>query len=81
MVSDTGLPSPTFVQTDIEEGQFEEIYPITSLDDAEPVEFSVENNTDKFMDLVNSFAKVKCKVVKSNGQKQPPEVFCIKRCS
>ena len=81
MVSDTGLLTPTFAQTDNEEGKFEEIYPITFLDDAASVEFRVKNYTDKFMDLAISFVKVKCKIVESNCQKQPPEVFCIKRCS
>ena len=49
MFSETDLFISIFVQTDIEEEQYKESYPNTCLDDARPIEFSVENNTDKFI--------------------------------
>ena len=39
------------------------VYPITYLGEAGSVEFSLESNTDKSVDLANSFSKVKCKNV------------------
>ena len=51
MVSNTDLFTPTLVEANIENEQYKEIYPITSLDNARLAEFSVENNTDKLMDL------------------------------
>ena len=44
--SDADPFTSTFVQTDVEDGQYKEIYPVTFLDDAGPMEFSMENNTD-----------------------------------
>ena len=49
MFPETDLFISTFVQTDIEEKQCKESYPNTYLDDAGPIEFSMENNTDKFI--------------------------------
>ena len=47
MFSDTDLLTSTFLQTDIEEGHYKESYPSTCMDDAGPIEFRIENNTDK----------------------------------
>ena len=51
MVSNTDFFTPTLVEANIENEHYKEIYPITSLDNARHAEFSVENNTDKLMDL------------------------------
>ena len=67
MASDADLFTPTFVQTDIEDGHYDEIFPITSFDDTGLAEFTEENNANEFMDLEIMFVKVKCKIVKSNG--------------
>ena len=48
-----------FVQTYVEKGKYKEIFSTTSLEVAGPVEFT--------MDLVNSFSKIECKIVKSNS--------------
>ena len=60
MVLDIDLFIPTFIQRNIREGQFENVFPITSHNDAGPVEFIIECDAVKFMDLMNSFVKVKC---------------------
>ena len=67
-VSDTDLSTPAFVQSDIESGKYENIYPINKLEDNGPIEFVIDNTSDEFLDLNNSFLKVKCKITKANGQ-------------
>ena len=67
-VLDIDLFTPAFVQSDIESGRYEDIYPIIKLEDNGPVEFVIDNASDKFLDLNNSFLKVKCKITKANGQ-------------
>ena len=42
-------------------------FPITKLDYTGPVEFLVENATDKFLDLANTYLKLKLKLVKGDG--------------
>ena len=53
--------------TDIEIGVFENIYPVTNLEDGGSIEFMLENNSVQFLDLANSFLKLKCKITKANG--------------
>ena len=67
-VSDTDLFMPAFVQSDIESGRYEYIYPITKLKDNGPIEFVIDNASDKFLDLNNLILKVKCKITKANVQ-------------
>ena len=50
-LSDTDLFSPAFVQTDVTEGGHEEVYPVTKLEDSGPIEFFLENASEKFLDL------------------------------
>ena len=64
-VSDTDLFVPAFVQSDIESGRYEYIYPITKLKDNGPIEFVIDNASDKFLDLNNLILKVKCKITKN----------------
>lgn len=67
-VSDAELFLPSFVQTDLESGMYEDIFPFNnSLDDLGPIEFIIENSTDKFLDLANSYLKIKFKILKSDG--------------
>ena len=66
-LSDTDLFSPSFVQKDIQQGVFEDIYPISKLDDNGPIEFVTDNATEKFLDLANSYIKLKVKIVKNDG--------------
>ena len=67
-ISDTDLFTPAFVQSDIESGRYEDIYPITKLKDNGQIEFVIDNASDKFLNLNNSFFKVKCRITKANGQ-------------
>ena len=55
------------VQSDILNGKFEKIYPITKLEDSGPIEFLIENATDHFLDLRQSYLNIKFKVVNNNG--------------
>ena len=66
-ISDTDIFTPAFVQSDIERSYYEECFPITKLDDNGPVEFVIENATEKFIDLINTYMRVKMKVVKADG--------------
>ena len=66
-LSDTDIFTPAFVQKDIQHGFFEEIFPISKLSDSGPVEFFLENATDKFLDLANSYVKFKLRIKKTDG--------------
>ena len=66
-LSDTDLFTPAFVQSDIESGTFEEVYPLTKLEDNGPVEFIIKNSTDQFIDIVNTYLRMKVKLLKSDG--------------
>ena len=55
------------VQSDILNGKLEKIYPITKLEDSGPIEFLIENATDRFLDLRKSYVNIKLKVVNSDG--------------
>ena len=60
---DMDLFTPAFVQGDIDSGKFERVYPLTKLEDNGPIEFLVENATEKSIHLANSYLKGKYKVV------------------
>ena len=64
-ISDKDLFTPAFVQSDIESGRYEDIYPITKLKDNGPIEFVIDNASNKFLDLNNLILKVKCKITKN----------------
>ena len=66
-LSDTDIFTPAFVQTDIEHGTYEDVFPLSKLDDNGPIEFLMENATQKFLDLVNTYLSISCKVVKGDG--------------
>ena len=66
-LSDTDLFTPAFVQSDIESSTFEEIYPITKLDDGGSVEFTIKNSSDKFIDFVNTYLRLKVRLLKADG--------------
>ena len=55
------------IQSDILNGKFEKIYPITKLEDSGPIEFVIENATDHLLDLRQSYLNIKFNVVSSNG--------------
>ena len=64
-ISDTDLFTPAFVQSDIESGIFEDIYPVTNLDDGGSTEFVLRINSSKILDLAISYLKLKCKIIKA----------------
>ncbi|XP_066926649.1 uncharacterized protein F54H12.2-like [Clytia hemisphaerica] len=66
-LSDTDLFTPAFVQSDIQSGTFEEIYPITKLEDNGPLEFSIKNATDMFIDFANTYLRIKVRLLKGDG--------------
>ena len=68
-LSDTDLFTPTFIQSDIINGQFEDLFPITKPEDSGPIEFVIGNSTDKFIDPVNTFLKMKLSILKADGTK------------
>ena len=54
-------------QTSIEEGQFIEIYPLASLSQGAPIEFTISGATSEYVDLSNTFLHVQAKVTKADG--------------
>lgn len=61
-LSDTDVFTPSFTQNDIQHGFYEDIYPISKLNDNGPLEFLIENATDKFVDIANTFVKLKIQI-------------------
>ena len=66
-LSDADLFTPSFTQSDIKHGYNEDVFPISKLDDNGPIEFNIENATDKFVDLANTYLRMKVQIQKSNG--------------
>ncbi|XP_066910114.1 uncharacterized protein F54H12.2-like [Clytia hemisphaerica] len=66
-LSDTDVFTPAFVQTDIKQGVYEDVYPISKLNDNGPVEFVVKNASEMFLDLANTYFKFSLKIVKADG--------------
>ena len=48
-------------------GNSKKIYPITKLEDSGSIEFLIENATDHFLDLRQSFPNIKFKLLNRNG--------------
>ena len=55
------------VPSNILNGKFGKIYPITKLEDSGPIEFLTDNPTDHFRDVRQSYLNIKFKVVNSDG--------------
>jgi hypothetical protein len=58
-------------QTAVEEGQFVEIHPLASLAPGAPIEFSISENGEEYLDLFNIFLHVRAKITSPNGDKVP----------
>ena len=54
-ISDTNLSTPAFVHSVIQSGRYEDIFPITQLEDSVSTEFVIDSASDKFLDLSNCF--------------------------
>ena len=48
--------------------KFENIYLITKLEDSRPIEFVIENTTDHFLDLRQSYLDIKFKMANNDVQ-------------
>ena len=59
-----GVP-PT--QTSIEKGEWVEYYPITSVTETGPIQFSVVGNSDYYLDLSQSYLHIIAKIEKKGG--------------
>ena len=78
------------VQSDVLSGKFKKVYPITKLEDSGPIEFPIENATDHFLDLTQSYLNIKLKVINSAGSNLAadakagwltiPLPFCFSKC-
>lgn len=66
-LSDTDVFTPVFIQTDIKHGFFNDVFPISKLDDNGPVEFVLENSSEHFLDLANTYFKFKIQIKKEDG--------------
>ena len=55
------------VQSDILNGKFKKIYPTTKVEDSGLIQFLIENTTDHFLDLSQSYPDIKFNVVNSHG--------------
>lgn len=66
---DTGLDlfsiPPT--QTSIEEGQFIEFHPLSSLSPSAPIEFAISGGGTEYLDFSNTYLHVRAKVTKAAG--------------
>ena len=65
--SEFGLIKHPAVQSDILSMKFKKIYHITNLEDSGLISFLIENVTDQFMDLRQSYLNIRFKVVNSDG--------------
>ena len=54
-------------QTAVEEGQFVEYHPLSSLSPAAPIEFAISGATSEYLDLSNTYFHVRVKVTKADG--------------
>ena len=54
------------VQSSTLNGKFGKTYPITKLEDSEPIEFLIENAGDYFLGLRQSYLNIKLRVVNSD---------------
>lgn len=66
-VSELELFKRQFVQSDILNGKFKKIYPTTKLEDSGLIQFLIENTTNHFLDLSQSYPDIKFNVVNSHG--------------
>ena len=65
--SELDLFSVPATQTSIENSSFVEYHPLSSLDDANTIEFDVSASGSDYLDLNNSYLFIKAKITRSNG--------------
>lgn len=54
-------------QTAVEEGQFVEFHPLSTLSPGAPIEFAISGATTEYLDLSNTYLHVRAKVTKPDG--------------
>ena len=54
-------------QTAVEEGQFVEFHPLSSLSPGAPIEFAISGATSEYLDLSNTYLHVRAKITKADG--------------
>ena len=59
----------TPLQTSVEEGSWIEIRPVNSIEESSPVDFHIDGTSEYFLDLANTFIKVKVRIVSPDGQR------------
>ena len=60
------LFEPQPLQTSVEQGEWVEYRPLTTIDEGSPIEFFIRGG-DEYLDLSNSYLRIKLKVTKPNG--------------
>ena len=66
---DTGLNlfSIPLTQTSVEDGQFVEFHPLSSLSPSAPIEFAISGGGTEYLDLSNTYLHVRAKVTNADG--------------
>ena len=65
---DTGLNlfSIPLTQTSVEDGQFVEFHPLSSLSPSAPIEFAISGKVTEYLDSINTYLHVRAKVTKAD---------------
>ena len=65
--SELDLFSVPPTQTSVENGNWIEYHPLTTVDDGSPIEFDVSGNGEDYIDLANTMLYVQAKIIKQDG--------------
>ena len=65
--SSLDLFEKTAVQSAIVEGSWVEIRPVNSLEETAPVEFRIDGTSEDFIDLAETYIKVKIRIIEALG--------------
>ena len=59
----------TSLQTAVEDGSWVEIRPVNSIEETAPVDFHIDGTSEYFLDLANTFIKVKVRIISPDGNR------------
>ena len=65
--SELDLYSVPPTQTSVENGNWIEYHPLTTVGDDSPIEFDINGNGEDYMDLANTMLYVRAKIVRMDG--------------
>ena len=65
--SELDLFSVPPTQTSVENGNWIEYHPLTTVDDGSPIEFDVSGNGEDYIDLANTMIYIQAKIIKQDG--------------